>query len=373
MHRERVDLRRPERHDARDEVGAPVREHLRECPAAALAHDRGRLALERHQALEALLEPRYQDPGAVHVGDDARPARPVARALEPARHHRERAVARQEAGDQEHRPPAAVDHSVAAEERVTQERGRLEADASLPPERRPDAERGEVRTSHADRATLDGTPDGFVWQPRNTWQYIAPSDARRNHSGRAARGRGPAGPGAGEGRAPRSRARRWPERRRHAPAPRRLSGPAGLARGHSGPRARRRGGGPRRRRAPLRGGRPRHGDRGRWRTGRARRRFTSARPCRCPRGWSGRRRAACPRSSRPPTTPSSARPACARASTCSCTAAPAAWARPRSSSGEPRERASPPPSAARSCAPAWRSWAPARSTPRASRTRGRST
>ena len=58
-----------------------------------------------------------------------------------------------------------------------------------------------------------------------------------------------------------------------------------------------------------------------------------------PEGSTGRRPVACPRCSPPRTTHSSARPGCGRASTCWCTARPAAWARPPCSSAAPRARA----------------------------------
>ena len=70
----------------------------------------------------------------------------------------------------------------------------------------------------------------------------------------------------------------------------------------------------------LRGGRPRDGDRRRRRAGRAGASSTSASSCRCPTRWTGPPRAACPRSSPPPTTRSSPRPACGPASACSSTA-----------------------------------------------------
>jgi hypothetical protein len=133
VHRERVDLRRAERHDAGHEIGPAVRQHLRERATAALAHDRGPLALLGDEALEAPLQPRQQRSRAVHVRHDSCPARPVPGALQPAGHHRQRAVARQEARDQQHRAAAPVRHSVAAEDRVPKQRGDLEADTGLAP------------------------------------------------------------------------------------------------------------------------------------------------------------------------------------------------------------------------------------------------
>jgi hypothetical protein len=135
VHRERVDLRRAERDHAADQLGAALSEHLAERAAAALADDRRRAALPLHEPLEPFLEPWQHGAGAVHVGDDPGAAGAVAAALEPAGHHRERAVARQEARDQQHRATAAIGHAVAAEERVAHQGRGLETDSCLPPER----------------------------------------------------------------------------------------------------------------------------------------------------------------------------------------------------------------------------------------------
>ena len=122
------------------------------------------------------------------------------------------------------------------------------------------------------------------------------------------------GAGAGAGR----RA----ERRRHAPGARRATPPRPgrrpTSRGSSWP-ARWRPLGPGRR--ALRGGRPGDGGGRRRRPGRAGRRARARRdagPGRARLAAGGRRSR---RSSRPPTTRSSPRPGCARASACSCTAA----------------------------------------------------
>ena len=106
--RERVELRRAERDHAADEVRPPPAEHPRDRPAAALADDDGSASLFRDELLEQLLEPRDDRARAVHVQPHPGPARPVAGALQPAGHHRERAVAGEEARDQEHRAAAAL-------------------------------------------------------------------------------------------------------------------------------------------------------------------------------------------------------------------------------------------------------------------------
>ena len=59
MDRERVDLGRPQRDHAGDELGAPMGEHLGERAAAALPDDRRRPALELDEPFEPLLEPRH--------------------------------------------------------------------------------------------------------------------------------------------------------------------------------------------------------------------------------------------------------------------------------------------------------------------------
>jgi hypothetical protein len=137
-------LRRPESHHAGHEVGPAVRQHLRERATAALADDRGPLALLGDEALETLLKPRHEGSGTVHVRHDPGPARPVSGALQPAGHHRERAVAGQEARDQQHRTAAPVCHAVAAEDGIPQQQCGLEADAGLAPERRTITKRNEA-------------------------------------------------------------------------------------------------------------------------------------------------------------------------------------------------------------------------------------
>ena len=68
MDGERVELRRAERDDAADEVGAPPAEHPGDRAAAALADDHGAPALGRDQLLEPLLEPGGDHAGAVDIG-----------------------------------------------------------------------------------------------------------------------------------------------------------------------------------------------------------------------------------------------------------------------------------------------------------------
>ena len=166
MHRERVDLRRAQRNDPGHEIRPAACEHLGERAAAALADDRGLLSLFGDEPLEPLLQPRHQRARAVHVRHDAGPARPVAGALEPAGHHRQRAVARQKARDQQDRASAPVGHPVAAEDRVPQQRGGLEPDASLPPQRRTVTQRNEAQRSHRGLLTLSVRRDGSCVTPR---------------------------------------------------------------------------------------------------------------------------------------------------------------------------------------------------------------
>ena len=59
----------------------------------------------------------------------------VARAAEPPGHQSERIVAGEEAGNEEHRLPAAVGNALALEDRVAEQRGDLEPQPALAPER----------------------------------------------------------------------------------------------------------------------------------------------------------------------------------------------------------------------------------------------
>ena len=156
MDRERLGQRRAERDDARDEVGPALGDDAREVPAAALADDGGALALALDQDLDLLLEPLHGSLRAVDVHPDAGALRVVVRAAQPARHERERIVAREEARDQEDRLAAAVLDALAAEDRVTQERCKLEADAGLTPERWPGEERERGHPSVSGHSSRSG-------------------------------------------------------------------------------------------------------------------------------------------------------------------------------------------------------------------------
>ena len=135
MDRELGDDRRPERDDALHEVGPAGGQRLREHAAAALAHDHHALAV----ALGHVLEPRLEAPagllGAVEVGADARAVGAIAGAPQPARHRAEREVAGHEAGDQEDRAVLAGRHPEPVVDRAAPQRGGLEADARLSPQR----------------------------------------------------------------------------------------------------------------------------------------------------------------------------------------------------------------------------------------------
>jgi hypothetical protein len=148
MDRQRVELRRAERDDSADELGPAARERLCQAATAALADERGATPLPGDQALESRLHAGKRRARAVHVRDHARPARPIAAASQPVAHHRERAVARQEARDQEHRLAATVGDAVAAEDRIAQKRRGLEAHPRLAPERRPGTAWDRRSSSH---------------------------------------------------------------------------------------------------------------------------------------------------------------------------------------------------------------------------------
>ena len=135
MDGERVELRRAERDDSGHEVGPPHRQHLREVAAAALPDERDLLAVGLNHHLEPLLEPLDRDLRAVHVRSHPGLAGAVARSPKPAGHHRERVVAREEPRDQHHRLAARVGYALAADDGVAEERGELETEPSLPPER----------------------------------------------------------------------------------------------------------------------------------------------------------------------------------------------------------------------------------------------
>ncbi len=80
---------------------------------------------------------------AADVGADPGAARVVAVLAQPARHRRQRPVAGQEAGDQQHRASLAVGHAAAPPDRAAEQRGRLDTGAAFAPER------GEMRDGDA--------------------------------------------------------------------------------------------------------------------------------------------------------------------------------------------------------------------------------
>jgi hypothetical protein len=130
---ERVQLRRAERDDPGHEVRMPHRQHLREVPAAALADDRHPLAALLGHAREPFRQALVGRVGAVDVRAHPRLARVVPRLAQPARHQRERVVARQEARDQHHGLTGGVLHVHAAEHLAAQQRGDLQAEPAFAP------------------------------------------------------------------------------------------------------------------------------------------------------------------------------------------------------------------------------------------------
>ena len=136
MDRELVAQRAAQRDDAADQVRAAHGERPREYPAAALADDRDALAGGSDARLELVREARDRLVGAVAVR--AQPARPrsIAAALQPVRHERQRAIAREEARHEQHRAAAAVGDARASPHRIRQQRRQFEARAGLAPDRR---------------------------------------------------------------------------------------------------------------------------------------------------------------------------------------------------------------------------------------------
>jgi hypothetical protein len=90
-------------------LGAAQRDDAREVPAAAVADERDAAPLALGDALDA---PRQAPDGllaAAHVAPEPRAVRAVVRAVQPAPHHRERPIAREEPGHEQDGQPAAVD------------------------------------------------------------------------------------------------------------------------------------------------------------------------------------------------------------------------------------------------------------------------
>ena len=152
-----------EGHDARNEVRPADREGPGDDAAAALPDDRDALAGLLEELLEALLHGTADGLAAVDVAADARAVGAVAETAEPAGHDGERAVTREEAGDQEDGPSVTGRLADAAPDVAAQQRCRLEADEALPPQRRSRRHRNmyphsdhlplATRCSHASRAT----------------------------------------------------------------------------------------------------------------------------------------------------------------------------------------------------------------------------
>ena len=154
MDRELRDDRRAQGDDAPDEVGPPRRQRLGEHAAAALADDHDAVARRLGEPLEPLLEPGAGGFAAGDVRADARPPRVPAGAAEPARHRRQRPVAGQETGDQQHAPAVARGHADAPEDVRSLQAGPLEPDAALTPDRRDDRNR-RARNAHDQQVLPD--------------------------------------------------------------------------------------------------------------------------------------------------------------------------------------------------------------------------
>ena len=149
-------------------------------------------------------------PRAVDVGHHPGPRRPVAGAAQPVGHRRQRAVAGEEARDQQHRAAAAV-----AEAARRARSGRAAA-------RRPRGRIGppaRAAGANSDSVTFMAGPSTYYHGTAGrtcAGRFLA--RARRDHPGREARRRGAAGPGARRRRDPGAGPGRRSQRRRHAPA-----------------------------------------------------------------------------------------------------------------------------------------------------------
>jgi hypothetical protein len=135
MDREWVQMGRAERHDARYQVRTPHRESAGEKAAPALSDDCDAARLAGGELLEPGGKPLDRRLAAVGVQPDARPLGAVSRTAEPGRHQAQRVVPGEEAGYEEDRLPAAVGNGLAPENGMTQERGDLQRQPGLPPDR----------------------------------------------------------------------------------------------------------------------------------------------------------------------------------------------------------------------------------------------
>ena len=118
MHVERVAQRRPERDDLLHEVWIPMRQHLGEHTAAAVADERyprPGLPVQRLQGVDE----RFEHYLRVHdVERKSRESRLVADATQPVVLRAQRPVAREEAGDQQHWLATPRRHVLAAKDRI---------------------------------------------------------------------------------------------------------------------------------------------------------------------------------------------------------------------------------------------------------------
>ena len=148
VHRKRVDLGGAERDQPVHEVRPPARQRPGQASPAALPDEDGRAVLLVHQPLQPGLETGQGGARTVHVGHHPGPAGPVAAPAQPVRHDHQRPVPGEEARDEHHRAPFSRRHSLAAEDRIAQQRRGLEAEPGFPPDRRP---RAAVRRSGSHR------------------------------------------------------------------------------------------------------------------------------------------------------------------------------------------------------------------------------
>ena len=131
----RIDVRRPERHDALDEVGAPDCEDSRKQPSATLPDEHKAPILRGREALKPPLEARDGRLRAVDVQPNAGTFRRMAGLLEPALHERQMTIAGHEAGYEENRARGGSVRSSALPAPFAREGRQLEQNQVLTPQR----------------------------------------------------------------------------------------------------------------------------------------------------------------------------------------------------------------------------------------------
>jgi hypothetical protein len=115
-----------------DGVGLARREHLGEDSAAAVADEADARAGLFADLDKARAQSRHQVLRVLNVELDPGEVRLVADALQPVVEDAQRPVAREEAGDEEDRPPVTAANPSAAQHRIAQQRGHLAQGKRVP-------------------------------------------------------------------------------------------------------------------------------------------------------------------------------------------------------------------------------------------------